>query len=94
MNILKVPKDPSVGTPPNRTHEISFFPQHENEAINWKLLFRAFYRYKSSHLAKTKNIFLERVLIQFIQVIYLGNLRLVESLNLFHLITINSMHPV
>ena len=50
MNILKVPKDPSMGTPLNRTHEISYitlhtitFPQHENEANNWKLLFRAVY---------------------------------------------------
>ena len=43
MDILKVPKDPSMGTPPKRTNEISsFFPQHENEAINSKLLFRAF----------------------------------------------------
>ena len=57
MNILKVPKDPSMGTPPKRTHEISsFFPQHENKAINWKLLLRAFYEYKSSHFAKAKNI--------------------------------------
>ena len=40
----------------------SFFPQHENEAINWKLLFRAFYRYKSSHFAKTNNIFLKTMI--------------------------------
>ena len=44
MNIPKIPKDPSMGTPLKRTHEISsFFPQHENEAVNWKLLFMAFY---------------------------------------------------
>ena len=63
LNILKVPKDPSMETPPNRTHEISsFFPQHENEAINWKLLFRAFYRYKPRHFAKTKNTFLKTMI--------------------------------
>ena len=65
MNILKVPKDPSMGTRLDRTHEISsFFPQHENEAINWKLLFRAFYWYKSSHFAKTKNIFLKTMILR------------------------------